>query len=375
MFAFTIDDPSARDLDDAISFTIGENLMTLCVHITNVALAIPTDSELFKEAFSRVETIYGKEVVNMIPDRLATDELSLIVGQSRNVITVSIPYHRDGDRWIKGRASFTKDMITVNKRLSYEEADLPENRHLMEGLIIAWQTWLREGALFGRLEDCATRSFRIIDDKPEMKLNEEWSRNWISVAMKIANIEVARQIGMMNIDRRPGDDKQFRILTRAAGVSGTFKQIYDAIRDKPYALIPISQKDPRRNRGTVVIGKAVDCQVGDMYTKFTSPIRRFHDLVVQHILNASIDGEPCPFTLTELQTFADKINSFKYPRDDSAKEAYLSERKCFDGVVVSGHTIYIKVFIPELNMVVNTRGNKRYGEYIKMWYADNHWLQ
>jgi exoribonuclease II len=117
----TIDDQTTHDMDDAISIEHEEGGYRLGIHITDVASVIPFGGPLDRAARHRATSIYCPErTVNMLPDDLAEQTLSLVEGQVRPALTCLFSLDRDF-RVLSGtlHASF----IRVTERLSYDSAD------------------------------------------------------------------------------------------------------------------------------------------------------------------------------------------------------------------------------------------------------------
>jgi len=118
---FTIDPATARDFDDAISAEQREDGATrVWVHIADVSAYVPSGSLVDREAARRATSVYVPgRVEPMLPEALSNDACSLVPGQERAAVTVEIDF--DGPQ--VRRASFYRSTIRSDARLDYEQVD------------------------------------------------------------------------------------------------------------------------------------------------------------------------------------------------------------------------------------------------------------
>lgn len=120
-FILTIDPASARDFDDAISLEIDEQgNRVLGVHIADVSHFVPQGSLLDREAYRRNRSVYLiDKVIPMLPEQLSNSVCSLMPGEDRLTFSTFITY----DKHAKVIATrFAKTIIRSGQRLAYEEA-------------------------------------------------------------------------------------------------------------------------------------------------------------------------------------------------------------------------------------------------------------
>jgi ribonuclease R len=118
---FTIDPPTARDFDDAISAERLEGgAVRVWVHIADVAAHVPPGSEVDREAYRRATSVYvpGK-VEPMLPEALSNDACSLVPHQDRLAVTVEL----DLDGATVVRTAFHRSLIRSDARLDYPRVD------------------------------------------------------------------------------------------------------------------------------------------------------------------------------------------------------------------------------------------------------------
>jgi ribonuclease R len=118
---FTIDPVTARDFDDAISCEeLGEGHWRVWVHIADVTAFVRPGSPVDREAYRRSTSVYVPGAVEpMIPEALSNDACSLIPGQERLAATVELELR--GADVVK--ASFYRSTIRSDERLDYDRVD------------------------------------------------------------------------------------------------------------------------------------------------------------------------------------------------------------------------------------------------------------
>ena len=118
----TIDDQSARDFDDAVSLELQEGgTYRLGVHIADVSHYVRQGKALDREAFKRGTSIYLVErVIHMLPPLLSENLCSLQAGKDRLALSVIMDIDREGEL---ADARFTASVIRVTERLTYQQVE------------------------------------------------------------------------------------------------------------------------------------------------------------------------------------------------------------------------------------------------------------
>jgi ribonuclease R len=118
---FTIDPPTARDFDDAISAELLEDgAVRVWVHIADVAAHVPPGSAVDREAFRRGTSVYVPGAVEpMLPEALSNEACSLVPHQDRLAVTVELELEGARTR----RSAFHRTTIRSDRRLTYPEVD------------------------------------------------------------------------------------------------------------------------------------------------------------------------------------------------------------------------------------------------------------
>jgi ribonuclease R len=118
LFAFTIDPEEAKDFDDALSFQPEEDGgVRAWVHIADVSAYVPAGSPLDRDAAERALSVYVPgRVEPMLPHELSDDLCSLRPHQDRRCVTVELPFDSGLE---PGEPSFYRSLIRSRERLTY----------------------------------------------------------------------------------------------------------------------------------------------------------------------------------------------------------------------------------------------------------------
>ena len=317
-FTVTIDPDDARDFDDAIHVEkIDKGGWRLGVHIADVAAYVEPESPLDREARRRGNSVYLPDrVIPMLPERLSNGVCSLNPGVDR--LTHSVLIHFDRNGAAKG-ARFARSVIRSAHRLTYKQAyailKSPPSDRLSERLHLAWElaSLLRQKRFAHGSLDLDFPEVKVWLDKTgkpvrlERVENDE-SHQLIEEFMLIANEAVARELkkravpAIYRIHENPDPEKlaEYREFVLSFGYTvgdlthrAEVQRLLASIREKPeeQALKIGLLKSLKRARyfpqplGHYGLAKT-------NYLHFTSPIRRYADLVVHRALGR--DGTPLP---------------------------------------------------------------------------------
>ena len=118
---FTIDPPTARDFDDAISAEeLPDGAVRLWVHIADVCAYVTPGSALDREAFRRANSVYVPGLVEpMLPETLSNGACSLVPGVDRLAVTVELEFDGAHVR----RSAFHRSVIRSDERYDYPQVD------------------------------------------------------------------------------------------------------------------------------------------------------------------------------------------------------------------------------------------------------------
>jgi ribonuclease R len=318
-FVVTIDPDDARDFDDAIQVEKTKSGWRLGVHIADVAAYVRPGSALDREARRRGNSVYLPDrVIPMLPERLSNGVCSLNAGVDRLTHSVFIHFDKNG---VAKSARFSRSVIRSAHRLTYKQAytilRAPPADELGKRLHEAWElaALLRKKRFEHGALDLDFPEVKVWVDKEgnpirlERVENDE-SHQLIEEFMLAANEAVARELkkraipAVYRVHENPDPEKlaeyrefvlsfDYRVgdLTQRAEL----QRLIAAIRGKPeeQALKIALLKSLKRARyaaqplGHYGLAKA-------NYLHFTSPIRRYADLVVHRALGSNPAGTAGP---------------------------------------------------------------------------------
>ena len=379
----TIDPVDAKDFDDALSINIiNDNKIEVGVHIADVAHYVKPETKLDEEAFKRATSVYLVDrCVAMLPERLSNGICSLKPHEDRLAFSVIFTLDYDGnilDTW-QG-----KTIIHSDRRYSYEEA-----QEIIEGVDGDYNKEIR-------LLDSVARKIRkkrIKDGSIEMggievkfKLapdnkkpigvyfkEQKEANKLIEEFMLLANKSVAKTLstaGWHNVYRvhdTPNIDK----LNELVGICNTFKYDLDIeveandLKKSLNRLLVQIKGTPEENMIETLVTRCMSKatytikNIGHYglgfthYSHFTSPIRRYPDLITHRILfdflNKSKQGNPTTIEEQAKWCSGRELVASKAQRDSiKYKQAeYLQDKigQIFDGIVsgVSDWGLYVEL--------------------------------
>jgi ribonuclease R len=121
LVALTIDPEEAKDFDDALSFRAEGDGLRAWVHIADVSRFVPAGSPLDRDAAERAFSVYVPgRVEPMLPERLSADLCSLRPDVDRACVTVELPFDSE---LRPGEATFYRSLIRSRARLTYSRAE------------------------------------------------------------------------------------------------------------------------------------------------------------------------------------------------------------------------------------------------------------
>ena len=325
---FTIDPKDAKDFDDALSIQKLENgLWQIGVHIADVSHYVKPGTILDDEAYKRATSVYLVDrVVPMLPEVLSNDVCSLRPNEDK--FTFSAVFELDEDAKIH-KQWFGRTVIHSDRRFSYEEAQ--ERIETQQGDLTTEILQLDKLAKILRAE--RIRNGAITFDRSEVRFNLDENSKPIGVYFKVskdsnhlieefmllANKKVSEFISLNKRNEPTGNTFIYRIhddpdpakLTALRDFVGTFGYKMDLANTQTVAqslnrlLSDVKGKGEENMIETLAMrsmSKAVYSTnpIGhyglgfEYYSHFTSPIRRYPDLIAHRLLQHYLDGGKSP---------------------------------------------------------------------------------
>ncbi|MGX5690230.1 ribonuclease R [Arcticibacter tournemirensis] len=317
VLTFTIDPADAKDFDDAISFRRLENgNYEVGVHIADVTHYVKPDTALDKEAFDRGTSVYLVDrVIPMLPERLSNGVCSLRPKEDKLCFAAVFELDKDANvinQW------FGKTVIHSDRRFSYEEAqeviegnseDLKEEIHILNDLAYKLRDRkFKHGAIsfestevkFKLDEQSRPIGVYVKERKDAHKLIEDF--------MLLANRKVAEFIAKKGRGKkrltfvyRAHDAPNEQTLASFAQFAARFGYKINTKSDKEIArsLNTLMEDVEGKKEQNVLTQLAIRSMAKaiyttkksshyglafDFYTHFTSPIRRYPDMMVHRLL-------------------------------------------------------------------------------------------
>jgi ribonuclease R len=330
---FTIDPPTARDFDDAIS---AERLegggARIWVHIADVAAFVPPGSAVDREAYRRATSVYvpGK-VEPMLPEALSNGACSLVPHQDRFAVTVELDF--DGADVV--RTAFHRSVIRSDARLDYPQID-----RVFAGAERAEEPWARplavaRGVASALAAKRATRGAIAVESvEPEFDFSHEGhvtelvpteqteSHRLIEHLMIAANEAVATLLEtrklpcLYRVHERPEPKRVEHLVEQLAALDVATPPLPEAMSPQQAGDIVgdvsrlVDEHARRTGRGRAALTSLVLRSLkqahyaprntghfglrSPRYCHFTSPIRRYPDLICHRALLAAIGAGERP---------------------------------------------------------------------------------
>ena len=322
---FTIDPVDAKDFDDALSIRkLPSGLYEIGVHIADVSYYVLPDTDLDAEAYKRATSVYLPDRVNpMLPEKISNELCSLRPNEDK--FTFSAIFQINDEAHVK-QYWLGRTVIHSDKRYAYEDVqtiiDTSEGENVEDILLLHnlaqkfRQARFKKGAInfssqevrFTLDENAKPIGITVKESKPAHQLIEEF--------MLLANKTVAENISKIQINKQalpfpyrihdqPDPEKLAPFVQYAKKyghgfdasspekISASFNQLLEDAKGKP-------EQHVLEQLGIRTMAKAVYStqNIGhyglafDFYCHFTSPIRRYPDILVHRVLQTVLDNKP-----------------------------------------------------------------------------------
>lgn len=389
ILCFTIDGEDSRDFDDAVSLSKkGENYL-LGVHIADVSHYVKSGGAIDNEAFNRGTSVYFPEsVVPMLPDKLCNDVCSLVEGKDRLTLSCIMEIDTNGNIIDK---EITTSIINSSKRFTYNEVQkvldgdeiaIKEHKNFVKTLQLMSELasiLSNKRQKNGSIDLDVKESVIFVDKQGKINVlpsKKDKAHGLIEEFMIATNCAIAEYFYFLElpfiyrVHEKPQQEKleQFYEFLSSLGVN--FKRKKGEVYPKDFQIILDNAKDkkayPIINRVMLrSMQKAVYLpdELGHFglaekyYSHFTSPIRRYPDLVIHRIIKDFMaNGQT--FVIKKYGNFVNSASSQSSIKERNAIEA---ERAVDDFYKM----LYISDFIgEEFDTVVS--GVNSYGIFAEL---------
>lgn len=352
---FTIDGADSKDFDDAVSIkTLPNGNYLLGVHIADVSHYVAEDGPLDKEALKRGTSVYlMDQVIPMLPKALSNDICSLNPGEDRLTLSVDMEITTEGD---VVNHEIYESVIHSKERLVYDDiSDLLENNdahmaeryHHIKDELFAMQELA--AVLNKKRSERGSLDFDL--DEAYIKLNSKGIPVSVEIAerrtankiieefMLLANETVAEHFFWLEIPflyrvhEKPAFEKmeQLKIFLQSMGI--TFRGSTDSVHPRVLSSV-LKSVEGKPDEGVVntvtlrsmqkaFYGTSCDGHFGlalKYYCHFTSPIRRYPDLMIHRIIKSVLHNG-----IASVQT-----GHFKAAAEAAAEQSSAAERKAIE---------------------------------------------
>ena len=336
LFTFTVDPVMAKDFDDALSFErTPEGTTLVFVHIADVSYFVTEETALDREALRRGNSVYvATGVEPMLPPVLSSSVCSLLPGEDRKTVTVEMEVE-DGGRVLQTR--FYRSLIRSDRRLDYEQLErMFRGAEEIDRELAPPLEWGRDLAKKLRELRYERGSLRIESTEPEFEWDEqgqvvsadpseELESHWfIEVFMVLANEQVAAFLEREHVPTvyRVHDlpdpfnlDHLLDVLTSLGLPTPPFDPMQATPQDVRLVMREtaewVDRYTPAGRGKTALVQQVLRAQAravyqtanighfglaSEAYCHFTSPIRRYPDVLVHRGLLARLGLGPSPTT-------------------------------------------------------------------------------
>lgn len=357
----TIDGDDSKDLDDAISLKKTENGFCLGVHIADVSHYVRPGSALDKEAIARGTSVYLVDrVIPMLPPRLSNGICSLNEGVDRLTMSVIMDMDVHGNVI---KSSFYKSVINSSHRMTYNnvwrllngdkalEEKYADVFPMLKDMYALSLELRKRAAERGYIELDIPEAKAVLDDKGRavgIELRKVNGANeLIEQFMVSANMEVAKYLwknhcpAVYRVHSSPSEEK-LTALRKFVGTLGynpntSIQEMIKAMEDEPEKEILSAMI--LRSMAKAGYSPVNDGHYGlgaENYCHFTSPIRRYPDLVCHRALKAAIEKDEAALR---------RIGRMNVAAAESSSERELAAERCERDTLDLKKAEYMEQFI------------------------------
>lgn len=353
LLTVTIDGETAKDFDDAISIEYKNGIYTLYVHIADVSAYVYKDDTIDKEAYNRGTSYYlGNTVIPMLPEKLSNDLCSLKAGVDRLTLSVMLQFDEHGNYKTH---KINRAIINVDQRLTYNVAQEILNskkRSAIKTMLVhakdLAQKLKAKRLSNGRVDLNLADAEMIFDNNASIAdiafATRLDSHMIIEEFMLSANEVVSRVLRQNNVPtlyriHEPIAQEKFIALQNFLKSLGiTLKEEENVGLALQRVIDSVAQKEYQQVVNFIVLKSLMQAYYGPTplghfglgfkdYTHFTSPIRRYPDLIVHRCIKSLIDRVQPPYSPDELAVIGEQSSKLERVAQ-SAERDLLKLKAC-----------------------------------------------
>jgi ribonuclease R len=325
VLTFTIDPVDAKDFDDAISFQKLENgNIEIGVHIADVSHYVQPDTAIDKEAYERATSVYLPDrVYPMLPERISNELCSLRPHEEKLTFSATFEINEQGNvvsTW------YGKTIIYSDRRFTYEQVqeiiETKQGDHSAEILwLLDYTQKLRKGRFDNGAINFSSQEVRFTLDEKGKPIGitvkeSKASHQLIEELMLKANQLIAEKMGQVKIKKepipfpyrvhdQPNEDKlaPFVAFAKSHGypfdlsspnnIAHSFNALMLAAHGKPEQHVLEQLGIRTMAKAAYTTNNIGHYGLGfEHYCHFTSPIRRYPDVLVHRVVQSVLAGNP-----------------------------------------------------------------------------------
>jgi len=345
----TIDGADAKDFDDAVFCNLNDSGFLLNVAIADVAELVNEDSYLDQEAKKRGTSIYfPSKVIPMLPEKISNNLCSLVPDEIRNVLVSEINFSLDGS--IKSY-KFFQAKIMSHKRMTYAEVEeyvKNNNSNVSKKIKTSLDALnlLTKNLLVKRSQ---RKALEIEGNEPILSIDEDgkvssidlprrlYAHQMIEESMLAANVCAANfmhkyyKFGVYRVHEKP-EELKLESLKSFFSLKGFSSQN----KDTPLAIINKCLQFSSKNKlnkvlQTVVLQSLKRAEYSikeighfglqlDRYSHFTSPIRRYPDLMAHRLIKNIINKGNLDINKDKIEEICGEMSELERNAEKSSRQ-------------------------------------------------------